>query len=320
MHTEPAIQSAHGTEQPSYWSPEVEEYLAENTSFSALPFTLNLLSDARGALFFLDAQLIYAEYRDGTVNSKFVSTEGVRSAFFYEAQDSGWVPQNVRRWGQTLKGRWAVQFTPPRKYDIELAHPYGSGESSSTKLTLTLPALVFMGYGSSYYIWATEGQEFDPHANIYHPPVPNLYGEGAICFGGNTPPEVIRPDLSAGWDLFCRSPFTCAHTKERSRRVPNHICTALYEHVLEHGEEACYPIEDLFPYYMTVDDAIEKITKGLPMPKTARPMGTGMIAYGFTEPEDGVEGPDEDADDEEAGEIDEDEFEEPDETQEEDEE
>lgn len=293
---------------PPFWTHDVEEFLAENTEFTALPFTLQLLSQAQAALFFLDAQAIYAEYGDGTINSKFVSTEGVRSAFFYESLDSGWMPPHIKRWGQTTKGRWAVQFAPQQRYELELPHAHDSAEHQPTRLAVTLPSIVFMGYKREYFVWAVEGVEFDPHAQIYHLPVPNIYGEGRICFGGNTPPEVTRPDLDAAWDLFKRSPYTCAHASERSRRFPSHVCTALYEHVADCGDDTPYPIEDLFPYYMSVDDAVRKITTGEPMPVRAREFGPGMIMHSFTEEDRTADLINEELDEDELAQVEEEEF------------
>lgn len=280
------LQPQSVSEHTSLWTPEVERFLAEQTEFTALPFNLQLLSQARGALFFFDGQALYAEFAGGAINSKFVSTEGARSAFFYESSDSGWMPPQIKRHGQTTKGYWAVQHFPPQKYVLELGHPHDSAEREPTKLTVTLPSLVFFGYRNDYYVWAAEGDSFNPYANIFHIPVPNVYGAGRICFGGNTEPEVTGPNLDAGWDLFLRSPYNCAHAVRRSQRFPGHICVALYEHVAEHGEEVVYPVSDLLPYYMTVDDALNKILNGLGMPAQARNMGGGMIMHSFTEPED----------------------------------
>lgn len=253
---------------PFIRTPEAETWLAAQTEVAAARYTLQLIAQAQCALYFLDAQLLYVKAEDGVLHSKFISTEGAREAFSYEAFDSHWLPPRIRRWGHQAQGRWAVQFTSPANYEIELpAHPTGPEEMRAPlRLRLNLPGLVFMGMRNIYRLWAIAESEFDPHALIYHAPLPNIYSDGRICFGANTPPEVVAPNLDQAWDLFLRSPYTCAHTSGRSLAYPEHICPALIAYAQRADPDAPYPVEDMCPYNLTVSEAVERVISGQEIP------------------------------------------------------
>jgi PRTRC genetic system protein B len=258
------------------WPDDIQQLINSHSSYTAAPYTLQLLLGSRCAIFFLDAQLLYVEHQNGSLHSKFVSAEGVRRAFFHEAFDSGWISPGIKRWGKDEDGDWAVCFIPSQLHQIELSHGPHS-ENERVKIRLDLPSFVLMGYKSSYYLWAVEEEEFNPHAQIYHAPLPNIYGDGRICFGANTSPQVKGPDLKDAWELFLRSPFTCAHINNRSQKFPDHICDALH-HFAEHKRSnRTYPVEDLIPYHLTIEEVVNRVITGVPIPTQARMEGDFLI-------------------------------------------
>ena len=268
------------------WAPEIEEFLARHADYAAAQFTLDLLAQAQCAVFYMDAQPLYVRMRDGHIFSKYISTDGLRAAHTYETFDTGWMPSNIMRSGITSTGRWAVEFIPAQTYELDMPHQPGSAERDErerTKLYIALPAFVLMGFRSTYYIWAVKEKHFNPDAQIYHAPVPNIWGDGHICFGGNTPPEVEGPNLDAAWDLFLRSPYTCAHIQGRSLKFHQHICDALFHHAGRTRANPSFPRDDLVPYLLTVAEAVERIVANEPMPSSGRLQEDGTLIYGFNE-------------------------------------
>ena len=95
------------------------------------------------------------QYREesGAIVCKFVSADAVRQAVLQESIDTGYLPFGVVRWGTGVEGAWAVRYEPPAKRTILL----DVTGAASERLTVPLPAFVFIGIRSQYFIYAVSG-------------------------------------------------------------------------------------------------------------------------------------------------------------------
>lgn len=199
--------------------------------------------------------------------TKCVSPAAVRSAFSQELLDTGWLPPSVRRWGMTPRGDWLVLFVPPAHHQLRLQRTERGGEASELdhrfmELTLPLPALVFMGFGASYYIWAIQEMELHPNAMTYHAPLPNIDGDGRICLGANNYPTASCEKIGEAWRLFLESPFNDHHADRKSQRYPNDIRSRWMN--LKRQARCAYPLNDLVPRHRTVEQAVKQVLDGRP--------------------------------------------------------
>jgi hypothetical protein len=226
----------------------------------------------RHVLYLLEGQYLYGQQtEDGSLRYKFVSAASVRLAFSQEPVDSGWLPPEVRRWGYTPSGQWAVMFVPPARHrlwlvsEIVLPPPQPgeedgppSGEQASVPrqsetgplaLEVALPGLVFAGVGQHYYLWAVKEVEFLPEGWAYHAPLPNVYPDGRICWGSNRVEPVTPQTLRAAWQLFISSPFNQHLAGGKSRRYPENILAGLERLAASSPKtrRRAYPLRDLQP-------------------------------------------------------------------------
>lgn len=194
-----------------------------------------------GHLLILRGQYIFVSKTQDGVEYKPVSPEAVAAAFSTEAIDSGWLLNNIVRWGKGKNGEWILLYFPPQKYNILLQNT----ANHSLQLAVPLPALLFVGIGGTYYIWAMKGRSFDPAGNLYAAPLPNVMGEGSICFGNNLVPQCNSQNIVEIWNLFWSSPFNSDAVSHKSKQFPEDIRNQL---MLLHDEKAKrYPTNDLVP-------------------------------------------------------------------------
>lgn len=187
----------------------------------------------------------------GELKHKFVSTAAVKQAFSGEATDSGWLAQNVVRVGAASKGEWAVMFMPAARRSIVV-------EGAKRPLSVALPALIFFGISTRYYVWATKPQAFDPRAQMFHAPLPNVHGNGSICFGQNKPPRATGAKIADAWLMFITSPFNNDLATDKSKR---HKASALAA-LRAFAKEDAYPHADLLPA-RSHSNTVEMIINGL---------------------------------------------------------
>ena len=211
-----------------------------------------------GKLIITDDQFFWRERDDGknAIAVKCVSPMAVRAAFNQLPIDAGWLPENVRRWGATPRGDWAVMFIPPGRQRL-LFNDFP--EDGVHALEVTLPGLVFTGYGSAYYVWAVQGAELQPSARTYHAPFPNLDGAGKVCFGTNSLPRVSGPGMAKAWKLFLESPFT-AHLlngKSNNKKFQDDVRLQLFD--LHQPRRRKYPLNDLVRRRSTLDQSIQNL-------------------------------------------------------------
>jgi PRTRC genetic system protein B len=203
--------------------------------------------------------VLYPETGVGTrtVSFKLVSPTAVRAAFGQIAVDSGWLPSEVRRWGQTPAGEYAIMFVPAQRQVVPLTNTWGDRfPMRRIKVEVPLPPLVFAGCGTNYWVWAC-AEAPHPKARLYEAPLPNVNQGGSICFGSNHPPEVRPETMGQAWKVFMTSPFNNHLIGGSSRQYPKDVREQLL--ALAASGAAAYPTADLVPLNNVVDDIARKL-------------------------------------------------------------
>ncbi len=211
-------------------------------------------ADIPAQLLFLPGQYLLVTRVAEAVTYKFLSPEAVTSAFSNEPIDSGWLPANIMRWGRSERGEWAMQFYPPRRYNIV----FSNIRSKSISLNVPMPGFVFLGCGNDYWIWAVLGKQFDPQSQLYHAPLPNVMPSGAICFGDSSFPPCSSQGIGEASRRFWNSAFSDHAVDDKSKSCPKDVrqhLWLLHEHKSKH-----YPTKDLIRFSLqTVNSQVEQI-------------------------------------------------------------
>ena len=209
----------------------------------------------------LDAELLFIEqnyifhYLEGNRHVyKSLTSDVLRNAFANEPTDTDWLPKSVIRHGSGVSGNWVVCFFSQQRYSLQV-----NGE----QLHLPLPSFVFMGIGSSYFLWAVKKNQFDPNLILYHAPLPNVMTDGRICWGNVCPPSVNLSNVESAWSLFMGSTFNQDYTQGKSRKYNNNIIEQLklLNRKNEVSSRCRYPVSDLVPIRdkLSVNRAVEAI-------------------------------------------------------------
>lgn len=214
--------------------------------------------DILASLYIFEGQYLLRYQENGQIFSKFISSEAVRNAFSQLPVDSGFLPSGIVRWGSTNKGTFIVKFIPATSNNeftfVE--------DSQNQILSLPLPGLVLIGIGRQYFLWAVKTKQFDPNAQVFHAPLPNINSWGAICFGNNFVPDVSTGTIEFVCQLFGSSPFNSDSVSGKSKAFPSDIRKQL--HYLHKHQKRSYPLRDLVDYpsrYKTIGELIEFMVK-----------------------------------------------------------
>ncbi|MBK8379975.1 MAG: hypothetical protein IPL14_19290 [Nitrospira sp.] len=153
------------------------------------------------SLHFIGGQLLL-EYKDGeAVVRKCISPEAARNAFSSAGIDSDWLPEHVCRYGIGPGGPWLLLRFPPGRYLVPLADPIrlSGGGAPHTMLAVPMPGLLFLGYGTRYYVWAYKLWKYAA-TKLFKAPLANVYPDGAICFGNVHPRVATATRLQTAGD------------------------------------------------------------------------------------------------------------------------
>jgi len=162
------------------------------------------LGGLQAELLMYQGQYLFHYQDQGGDHYKLLTPDAVRLALSGGEQDSGWLPPEVLRCGRTPHGPFSVCWYPPAPRTIALIP--GDTRRAIT-LTVPLPGLILAGLATRYWVWALPAATFSPTAPLYHAPLPNVYLDGAICWGGNLVPAATPDALPAVWQLFLTAPF-----------------------------------------------------------------------------------------------------------------
>lgn len=198
----------------------------------------------------------YVQYLDGGAEHiKPVSPATAHAILRHEDIDTGWLSPGVVRCAETIKGPMVLSYRPPSKATILLDGRSGTPD----ELTVPLPGLVLVGVDTKYYLWAVQGDAFQPNATLFNAPLPNINTDGSICFGSNKVGRAAGHSMSKVWELIWSSPFSDHSVQGKSQKNQKDIRAGLRE--LARKRAKTYPPFDLvkFSYGPTVSRAWESI-------------------------------------------------------------
>jgi hypothetical protein len=204
---------------------------------------------ARAALFFLEGgHYLFRDCGANQESSKFVTSIDVAAAFSRQEIDTGWLPAGIVRYGHNAKGPWFVYSPPAQKVQVIIGDDH---------VAIPIPRTVLVGNGAMYYLMALKGKHFEHQADGYHAPFPNVYIDGRICWGQNTPPEAWPEHARQVWDLFFSTPFNGDLANGKSKQEKTDVRVLLREL----GKANRYPENDLVEINTTIGYAIERLVK-----------------------------------------------------------
>lgn len=213
------------------------------------------LSAIQAELLFIEGGTYIFHYQSGDSSKyKCLSPATLGAAFANTPIDSGWInpDSGIVRWGTGSAGEWTIKFVPQRKHEINLLE---------SKHLIPLPALVFLGLKSDYWVWAIKGSKFEPEAEAFHVPLPNVYLHsyqscGRICWGDNKPPAASPNTITKSWELFISSPFNGHLSDGKSRAHPSDVRVQIQKAV----KRSSYPVKDLIGTNQTIAKLVAAIT------------------------------------------------------------
>jgi hypothetical protein len=220
----------------------IEERADKETTASAMIRHLADHAQYEAALLFTRGQYVLYYHSGEELICKGLSAQTLRAAFVEEPVDSGWLPEGVMRWGSGPAGTFMVKYIPPGKQHLHLST---QNPAEPRIIAPMLPALVFAGVQSTYYVWALLTASCDPQAPLCHAPLPNVYPDGHICFGSNRPPMASWETLDEAWRLFVGSPFNADMVQGKSQAFPGDVRRQLV--AVASSEDSRYPEDDLRP-------------------------------------------------------------------------
>ncbi len=113
-----------------------------------------------------------------------------------------------------------------------------------------------------YGIFAVKERPAALDVPLFQPPLPNIYAEGAVCWGSVTTVSaeaLTRNDLAEDWTMFLGSPFTSHSVSGKSKHQPGDIRKQLAD--LDTRKAKVYPRRDLVPLRATLADVLAKLTE-----------------------------------------------------------
>jgi PRTRC genetic system protein B len=209
--------------------------------------------EVQGVLYFLDGHYLFTYPSSSGNVSKFVTAPDLAAAFSQTEQDTGWFTSGVVRAGHHAKGDWFVYTASEQTVDVIL------DAQSSEVFKVAIPRTVLLGIDRVYYLWALKGKYFLPNEVAYHAPFPNIYQNGKICWGQNTPPQASGKSIREAWELFFKAPFNADLSANKSRSHSGDVRDTLRK--LAETKARAYPKDDLIFAGAMIGSLVEAILK-----------------------------------------------------------
>lgn len=168
--------------------------------------------------------------------------------------DTGWLGRRVLRYREAPEGNAILSFEPASLRTIFVEFSDGSVE----EMTIPLPALILLGKGRDYYLWAAGTSDVTAKTKLSVAPLPNI-GSGKVCFGKNEVPDIHPSTLSAVWKLIFETPFNHDHVNGRCHSEPEDVRTLLKKLAADNVRK--FPNTQLIVSTSTVEDAWERIVE-----------------------------------------------------------
>ena len=238
------------TELPMLMSPQLLQEILRPPPHS--------LKAAVAELIFLpDGQLVFCSREGGVHTAKFLNPEDVKAAFHSIVSDSGWLPPHVVRWGHGHGKEWVVLFQPGQPYNLVLTAP----QQQQQVLRVPLPSAVVFLADHDMHMWAVKTVAFEPDAEAFAMPLPNVAQTGRVCFGANLHPPTSLQTANGIWDTWISGAFTGESCTNKSKQFPDDV----REHLRALEGRTKYPKRDLVShqsyYQRTVGALIDKQIK-----------------------------------------------------------
>lgn len=216
--------------------------------FSSVP------PDASAALYFLPGQYLFANFQEGQVSLKALSSDQVARAFRKVHTDTEWLDRRVIRYREAPEGNAILSYEPAGVRKILVEYSSGSVE----ELTVPLPTLILLGKGRDYYLWAATSAIVSARTQLAVAPLPNI-GSGKICFGKNEVPETHPSTVKTVWKLIFETPFNKDHSNSRCNTEPEDIRVLLRK--LAADKMRKFPKTQLITSTSTIEDAWESLVE-----------------------------------------------------------
>lgn len=210
--------------------------------------------DASAALYFLPGQYLFADFRESSAALKALSSDQVARAFRKVHTDTGWLGRRVLRYREAPEGNAIISYEPAAIRKITVAF----ADRGLVELAVPLPALILLGKGTEYYLWAAASTQINANTNLAVTPLPNI-GSGKICFGKNEVPETHPSTLGEVWRLIFDTPFNGDHSGERCISEPQDVRELLWKLAADKVKK--FPKSKLILSSTTVEDAWETIVE-----------------------------------------------------------
>lgn len=209
--------------------------------------------DAEAALYFLPGQYLFETFGENRRGLKALSSMQVTRAFRDLQTDTGWIDRRVLRYREATDGNAILSYLPAGSQTITVAFP---GDRTET-LTLPLPALILLGKGKDYYLWATSSSKVTRNTRLAVAPLPNI-GSGKICFGKNEVPDTHPSTVQTVWKLIFDAPFNGDHSTGRCQ-TEDDVRYLLEKLTADNVKK--FPATQLIMSSSTVEDAWESIVE-----------------------------------------------------------
>ncbi len=224
------------------------------TKHQQLQQTNYLGPEAVASISFLKTrELMFTWQQDDKIQSKLITNEAAFLAFKEgHQQDTGWLPAGVLRAGSNARGEWVVYKARAQVIDMLT----DKGE----KLRVPIPATLFMGWDTRYYLWALSNKKFDKKLSVYKAPFPNVYDNGRICWGSHKVPKVSVNNIKRVWQIFCGTAFNDHIAGKKCKSFPDNVLDLLRQ--LSREEATTFPFKELRKADMrSVDSCIDRLLK-----------------------------------------------------------
>lgn len=178
---------------------------------------------------------------DGGIMHKRVALADVAGTFSGVPVGTGLLPQDVLFVQHAAgKARVGVFVRPQRHRLLTIQQAY----------ELPMPGFVFVGQGGTYELYAVKGAERPSlNAQLYYPPLPNIFEGGNICAGEMTFPTCTVSNIWEVWGMVATSYFTGHLTGGRcqSHKSILDLWHAMHLDAAYAAETAVFPDEELVP-------------------------------------------------------------------------
>lgn len=143
---------------------------------------------------FYNTAVLMSRWEDnGSLITHPVSVHDVVSACTNVELSSGLLPPNALFWKQQANQVILGIYVPARRWKVQ---------TEARSYHVPMPPFVFVGYGSSYHVFAVKKRPSNERDRLYHAPCPNVHTHGGIC-QGNTPFPICSPrNMQTALTLF----------------------------------------------------------------------------------------------------------------------